>query len=156
MTDDRQAVDPDTALIGALRGLGQRIDPEPPELAARAISAFTWRTIDAELAALTYDSLLDEDRLVGVRGDDGPRQLTFEGPDLTVELEVGDDGCLVGQLVPASQAEVEVRWPGSSTTVQADDLGRFAMPGGRTGPVSLRCRLQGSSTAGIVTSWVVI
>ncbi|MFN2608842.1 MAG: hypothetical protein ABR511_13290 [Acidimicrobiales bacterium] len=156
MTDEVQAGEVDDALVGALRELAGRIDPEPPELASAAVAAFSWRTIDDDLARLTYDSLLDDDRLVGVRGDGGPRQLTFEGHGLNVEVEVGEGRSLVGQLVPPRAADVEVRWPGGTTSVMADDLGRFSLVGAPAGPVSLRCRLRGDPGRSVQTDWVVV
>ena len=47
-----------------LRELGRVVtaaDPVPPEVIAAAKASFTWRTIDAELAELAFDSLLDDE-----------------------------------------------------------------------------------------------
>ena len=59
--------------LQALRRIAGQIDPEPATVTAGAMAAFSWRTIDAELATLTHDSLLDDDALAGVRSG-GPRQ----------------------------------------------------------------------------------
>jgi hypothetical protein len=101
----------------------------PSELVAGAKALFTWRTVDAELAVLTYDSLLDAE--AGVRATALPRVLTFEAPGLTVELEVESDPRgrrLSGQLVPATLASVEVRCDGTLGRAEADAFGRFAVP----------------------------
>lgn len=109
--------------------LRERAGP-PPELTAAAKEIFTWRTVDAELAALTYDSLLDE---VGatVRSSIEPlRQLTFEADGLAIELEIEPDGGrhrVTGQLVPPGPAQVELRTGADVVLVPADDLGRFAV-----------------------------
>ena len=48
-----------------------------PSVLAAARGSFTWRTIDAELAELAYDSALDTERLTAVRSADTARLLTF-------------------------------------------------------------------------------
>ncbi len=77
-----------------------------------AQASLVLHTIDADLAAITYDSDLDPDRLAVVRGGQSARLLTFETPDIAVEIEsevVGTRRRLVGQLIPAQTAELEVR-----------------------------------------------
>lgn len=160
MSDDRR--DPgaaDDLLLDALRVVVEQADPVPGEVVDAARATFTWRTIDAELAELAYDSLLDDDRLAGVRGDAAPRTLTFEGPSLIVELEVADDGGLrrlLGQLVPPGPAQVEVRHAGGLLRVPADEVGRFAASGVAPGPVSLRCIVQGADGPPLETAWVTV
>ena len=58
--------------------------PDHRREAARA--AFTWRTIDEELLALTHDSLEMAD--AAVRGALDVRTLGFEADGLSLELEV--------------------------------------------------------------------
>lgn len=143
-------------LTERLRVVGNRVDPVPAAVAVAARAAFGWRLIDAELAELTYDSVVDDAALVGVRGRGGPRQLTFEAPGLTVEVEVGDDAGprLVGQLVPAHPGTVEVRHEGGSLTVAVDDLGRFATDRLPAGRLSLRCTAD--AAAPVETEWVAV
>lgn len=136
--------------------LAARLDPVPRDVLAGAKEAFAWRSVDAELAELVYDSALDEAALAGVRSGGGARQLTFEGPGLTVEVEVALAGRLVGQLVPPRPGRVEVRHPQRTFAVEADALGRFAadVP---SGPVSFSCRLaEPFSTGSVETDWVVL
>lgn len=147
----------DAALLEALRAVAGRVDPVPPEVREAARASFTWRTIDAELAELAYDSLLDDDRLVGVRSSDAPRTLSFEGAGCSVEVEVAEEGDarrLLGQLVPPQTAAVEVRHPAGVVTVDADEVGRFSVAGLPAGPVSLRCAVAGA--APLETAWVTI
>ncbi|MEP7054749.1 MAG: hypothetical protein ABI912_05830, partial [Actinomycetota bacterium] len=119
-----------------------------------ARAAYAWRTIDAELAALSYDSLLDDKELAGVRSaGDGARMLTFDSAELSVEIAV-ERGRLIGQLVPPQSGQVEVRYAGGSVTVSADDIGRFACDGVPRGPFSLRCVT--SAATPIVTDWIVL
>ncbi len=138
-----------TAIVGA-------VDAPPPAVVAAARAAFAWRTVDAELAELVYDSWLDDDALVGVRARHGPRRLTFRGPDLTLEVEVefveGGEGHLVGQLDPPRPGVVEVRHAERSLSVPVDRLGRFSIPGLPSGNVSLQCRAEGMPA--VDTAWI--
>lgn len=143
-----------------LRMVIAQADPIPPEVLQSARECFTWRTIDAELAVLTYDSALDRTATGIVRGLDGPRLLSFEGRELGVELEVtavGRRRRLVGQLVPPQPARVEVRHRDGLAVVEVDELGRFRTEELPAGPSSLRCRLTGpTGTASVVTDWVTL
>lgn len=160
--DDHAADDPgdtsDTAddeLLQELRTVVSRVDPVSPDVLAAARSGFIWRTIDAELARLTSDSVLDADRMAAVRGAPTPELLTFEAAGLTVEVETtkGVDGLrLLGQLVPAQRGRVEIRHGGGTTTVDADDLGRFTAGGVQPGPVSLSCRTEATGLQ-VATDW---
>ncbi len=146
-----------------LQELAQAIavaDPAPAEVVAAAKASLTWRTIDAELAALTYDSLLDDDRLATVRGavTAGPRALTFELGDVVVDVEVADSGVsrqLLGQVVADGVVAVVLERAGDRDGIDlaVDDLGRFRATGVGAGPIRLRCRLADSE---VVTDWVVI
>ena len=139
-----------------IRTVYDLVDPVPPEVTAVAYHAMAFRTLDAELGQLVSDSA--EERLVGVRDAEGPgRLVTFESDTLTVEVQVsvlGADRRLVGQLVPPSPAEVRVEWPNDSTSVHADDLGRFSIDAVPAGPVRLVCERPGS--AAVVTGWLVL
>lgn len=153
MNDD--AADRDEQLVNELRAVAGRIDPVPPLVSEAARAAFSWRTIDAELAELTYDSLLDDAPLAGVRGDSGAQVLSFEAPEVTIDVEIavqpGDQRRLVGQLAPPQPASVEVRTLHGTTATEADELGRLLIDGLPAGPLSLRCRL--ATGALIVTEW---
>jgi hypothetical protein len=111
------------------------------------VAAYTFRTIDAELAQLTFDSLAEG--ASAVRGADGPRVLTFSTAAAEIEVEISD-GRLVGQLMPARAATVEIRGRDRTITVTADALGRFAAGPLSPGALSLRCHLDRT----IVTEWI--
>lgn len=131
----------DNELLAELRTLAARHDPIPAEAIAAARSAIAWRTMDAELAELTA-YLAPDDRMAGVRGAQIPMLLTFEAPSLTVEVEVLETATgrrLFGQLVPPTPGQVEVRHAAGTTSVAADEVGRFRMDDVAPGPVSLRC-----------------
>lgn len=134
-----------------LRELIARVDPVPPPVESAARAAFAWRTVDAELAELLRDSALDAPELL-VRGEHGPRQLSFESPRLGIELEVVTTGPrerrLLGQLLPPGTATVTIERPGEDgLSVQADELGRFALDGLRAGVMRLHVALRGAQIA---------
>jgi hypothetical protein len=160
MNEDTQHGDPyDEALFAHLTRVVRSIDEVPEEVLDAARSSYTWRTIDAELAEIAYDSLLDEDALDRVRSGAQPRQITFESSDLTIELEVtviSDRRRIVGQLIPTQPAAVEIRHPSGQVSVEADELGRFMAEGIIVGPVSLGCTLEGGGGKTVNTDWIVI
>ena len=60
-----------------LRAAIATADPVPPEVLRAARESFTWRTIDAELAALTYDSVIDRPTSNVTRGSEGVLNCSF-------------------------------------------------------------------------------
>ena len=151
MTSDKEYED----LLAELRVAGLVVDPVPERVTFAAKASLAWRTIDAELAELTYDSALDDERLSLVRGATAVRILTFSAGDLTVDVEVeGTDRerRLVGELAPAQRATIVVRHAQGTTEVETDEDGRFArrsFPQARSHsasvlrPVVQRCRRSG-------------
>jgi hypothetical protein len=147
----------DDALLEELREAG-RLDAPPAEMIAAAKSSFVWRTLDAELAELVYDSVLEDTALAAVRSTEPPQLLTFEAPAITIEIEAASTGAqrrLIGQLVPAQPGRVEVRHAGGLAAVDADEVGRFAADGITPGPVSLHFVPIGQ-TVGVTTDWVLV
>jgi hypothetical protein len=147
---------PDERLLDELRELLGRDAAPPSSVVEAAKESYTWRTVDAELAELTHDSLVDRPA-VRTRGAPDRRALTFEAPDLVIEVEVsvsGQERRLLGQLVPAQPARIEVRQAGATRSVEADAAGRFTVSGLESRPVSLRCRLAGQDL--VSTEWVLI
>jgi hypothetical protein len=151
MSDDMNAAgvtggdDADDALLLELRTLAALHDPVPLDAVAAARSAIAYRTMDAELAELTADTSV-EPRVAGVRGAAAPALLSFDAIDLTVELEVVETAGarrLLGQLVPPRPGTVQVRHRGGTSTVTADEVGRFSADHVARGPVSLRCEVEG-------------
>lgn len=138
----------DDDLVAELRAAATRIDPVPDDVFAAARSAIVWRTIDAELAEFL------DDPLVVMRSGAQATLLRFQGPGLSVEVEVLVDGRrrrLVGQLVPAQAGGVAIRHRAGRAEVTADEIGRFSAGDLPPGPVSLRCE----TTAGrwVETDW---
>jgi len=143
-----------------LRGIVAQIEPVPPGLFAAAVGAFAWRTVDADLAELVFDSLVDHDQAALVRGSGQGRMLSFRAGSLTIEVEVtakGNSRKLIGQLLPPQRAQVDIRHGDNVATIEADELGRFSAGRLQAGPVSLRCRPGPESVQPlVVTDWVAI
>lgn len=156
----------DEALIAELTILAARFDPVPAAVVAGARASCASRSSwDAALAKLVYDSATDHDDVRAlvrtVRAGPGARELTFQGPELAIEVEIGPDESsrtsqcrIMGQLVPAGAASIEVRRPDGSFVVSADDFGRFAIEATPSGPISFRCTPVG--TAPTATEWILI
>ena len=147
----------DDELLAALGRALAAQEAVPEAVLEAAKGAYAWRTIDAELAALTFDSVTDE--LVGVRGGSGPRALTFEHDDVVVEVEVVEHGArrtLVGHVAPGPLESIEVQQAGQAEPRRqdADALGRFQVPDLVAGPFRLLCRFAGRPA--MLTEWVSI
>ncbi|TMR91536.1 hypothetical protein [Nonomuraea basaltis] len=133
-----------------LRAIAGQLDPVPQELYDEAMRAYALRTLDAELAELTFDSW-DELSATRVRGGRA-RLLTFTGNGLVVELEV-TDGRLVGRL-SGGPADIEVQRRDGGSRLRSDELGRFTT--GVLAPGPLRLRVSPEHGEPVVTSWIRI
>jgi len=143
----------DDEFTGELRRLAARLDPVPPELLDAAARAFTWRDIDAELAALTYDSAHDALAGAGTRAEPASlRCLTFDASQLTIELEIIGDA-LHGQVVPPQPGHVEIRHAdGTSSTAAVNDVGYFTATPVPTGTFRIYCHT--ASDIVVQTDWI--
>lgn len=138
--------------------LEEALDAEgdvPPDFIAAGKAAFVWRTIDAELAALVYDSSTDAGRepaLTRTQTTADLRALTFASANITIELELTATG-LIGQLVPPSTAEIDVQTAAGVTgSVTTDELGCFTIRVIPQEPFRLRCRA--GETIDVLTTWI--
>ena len=127
---------------------------ELPYVVEAGRAAYTWRTIDAELAAVTYDSRSDDPSIAVTRSRENPplRTLSFECPSLTIELEIGPKRVL-GQLVPAGGAEmILTQRDGVRSAVPVDEIGCFTIE-----PLpDLSFRLEVSHEPKVVTDWITL
>ena len=144
-------------LDAALRALGEALqaaDGPPSDVVSQAKAIFTWRTIDAELAELTFDSIVDGE-LAGVRGAQAARTVTFETAAVVIDLEIaaaGDGFDLTGTMMPSADATLaSQRSDGTETAIAIDDLGRFRVLGAPAG--TLRFVVRAGQGTRVVTDW---
>jgi len=119
-------------------------------------ASFAWRSIDAELAALSYDSVSDASALAGVRQTDHAaiRELTFAFRDATVHVQIARGG-LHGQVVPPRRGEVELHVAGRPVrTAEVDDQGWFSFAPLPATAFRLLWRIAGGGTA--MTDWLTL
>ena len=140
--------DRDDALLAELGEVLCMDDQPPADVIDAAKGLFTWRTVDAELAALTFDSLLDDEPAAVRSTAVAPRLLTFEAGGTTIEVEIevdaGGGRRLVGQVVPPRSGDLELVAGGRTSRVPVDDIGRFviALPD-EPGRIRLRLTVGG-------------
>jgi len=146
----------DDELLAVLRdGLASaRAVPRSFIEAGRA--AYAWRTIDAELAVLTYDSAGDPELLTAAtrtRTDSvALRALTFASNRITIEVELTPEG-LLGQLAPPQAGSVTARAGDLDVaTAPIDDLGFFVLRPLPTRPFRLLVDTPSGETA--LTGWI--
>jgi hypothetical protein len=151
--------DSNDLLLDELRRVAAVVDPIPQALVHAGRESLTWLRVDAELAELLSDSVVDDERLALVRSSGGVRAVTFEADGFTIELDILGDGAqrtLVGQLVPAAIAEIEVQTSPVPTTVTADTHGRFRVENVPAGRMRLRVTGHPAAAAPTETSWITI
>jgi hypothetical protein len=125
------------------------------KLIRAAQAAFTWRTVDADLEILTLETELAVSDTARVRstGHGAPRMFAFHGEQLSVEIEIDDEG-IVGQLTPPGPARVTLVTPdGPQVATDADEIGCFTLPAPPPGPMRLDCQ-RGSDR--FLTEWTTI
>ncbi|MGP8001934.1 MAG: hypothetical protein ACLPKI_32135, partial [Streptosporangiaceae bacterium] len=129
----------------------------PDEFVEMGKSAYTWHTIDAELAQLTYDSSREQDldAAASLRSETASiRALTFTSAHLSLELEVTESS-LLGQIVPPRAGTIETQTrAGATTTTPVDEIGCFAVDPIPASPFRLRYRTEGGTD--VLTGWVTL
>lgn len=141
-------------LLARLRhGLGES-DPVPSDVTDFSKAAFSWRTIDAELAELEFDSV-DEDIPAGVRSSATARMVSFQAGQWMLDVEYDEaTGRLMGQISPETSYTIELHTSGAFFSAESDDRGRFEADDVVAGPVSLVLRMAGGQV--IKTVWVIL
>lgn len=144
----------DDQLLRVLARALELTEPIPEHVTAAAKEAILWRTVDAELAELVYDSAVEGH--AGVRGVAAPRELTFRAPGVEIEVMVTTEGTrrLVGQLVPPQRATVELRFGGDVREAVTDRLGRFTFVDVPTGSIRLTVATEEGNR--VATDWTVL
>jgi hypothetical protein len=129
-------------------------DPVPDEVIAGCEELFTWRTIEAELAELEDDDVVDG-ALAGVRSASPVATLRFVGEGLRVEIDYDPERRVVsGQIFPAGPASVSLVRPRMpSTLVAVSASGTFEIADSLPGPVQIVVEASGRTAR---TDWIVL
>jgi len=139
----------DDRLLEELRAALQHAGAPTPHMTAAGEAAFSWGSLDDELAVLSEESAATESAMV--RGAPaGPRTLEYQGKRLSVELEETEAG-LVGQLVPPTPGQITLLGTGGQLgQATADELGCFTLapPSGEL--VRVRCE---TPSGALITEW---
>jgi hypothetical protein len=145
----------DEELLAELRQALEARRAVPPGFVEAAKGALAWRTIDAELAQLTYDSLATSEAAPVTRSEPASiRALTFTSPRLSIELEVAGDS-LLGQVVPPRAATIRLQsQDGAEAVIAADQIGCFVIQPAPRGPFRLRC--QTDASVDVLTGWITL
>ncbi len=145
----------DDELLSALREARGEERDVPAHFVEAGKAVFTWHSIDAELAAITYDSLAEALPTAVTRAEHAAiRELTFAARHVTIHIQVAGDS-LHGQVVPPQRGEIEVHVRGRTPQViEVDEQGWFAVaPVPRASFRLLYRTLTGSSA---LTDWLTI
>jgi len=146
-------LDDDEQLMAALGKALRAGTSVPASFLEAARSSFAWRTIDAELAALTYDSARQEYGASLTRAEPATlRSFTFVASHVTIELHLSD-GVLRGQVVPPQAGELELRTArGPVSAVPIDEVGYFIL--GTVPAGSFRLLARTADGAAVLTDWI--
>jgi hypothetical protein len=143
----------DQELISRLGQILDEADSVPGDVAEFARAAFTWRDIDAELAAIEYDSAT-EDTFTGVRSTATARIVTFEAGPWSIDIEYHEPTKrLIGQVNPGQKCTIEMHNSRGTVVVSSDGLGRFDFDEVFPGPASLVIQTPDQV---IKTEWTVL
>lgn len=130
-------------------------DAVPARFVEAGRSAFTWHTVDTDLAALTADTARTGADPVGTRAEPAAlRALTFVAGQVSIEIEVNAD-ILLGQVSPPQPGDMELRRrDGTRRAVPVDAVGWFRIRPRPTGPFQLHLRTTGGLS--VVTEWTTL
>jgi hypothetical protein len=143
----------DDRLLGAL-GDALRAGPVPEDLVEAGKRAYAAHDLDAQFAALIYDSARDgEAELVATREEPAfLRAMSFGSAGLTIEIEIGEDAIL-GQLLPPQAGVVNVQLAkGEGVTIAIDEAGGFVIRPIPSASFRLHCR--GAAGVSALTDWI--
>ena len=125
-------------MLNMLRQGIELLHPEPDSLVTLASSLYLLRTLDGDLAQMTYDSLRDETvsvRSVGVL----PRVMSFESESITFEFEINErDRSITGQVIPDIEGQIILVHTAGEKILPLDAVGSFHFGDIPKGPIRLR------------------
>ena len=124
------------------------LDPIPVRLTAAAIDAYGWRTVDAEIAELLFDSA-DAD-LVGVRGTSTERRsFRFGADDFVLRVHL-TAATLIVMVEPPLSVGCRVASDDGVADHRTDELGELVVDAPEL-PFRVEVDLPGGT---IVTPWI--
>ena len=142
----------DDQLLAALADARRAGHDVPREFIEAGQALYTWHRIDAELAALTFDSATGT-MAAAVRSQEAlPRFLTFTAPGLIIALEIGQEE-LIGQIAPPQPGRVDTcPARGAPLTAVIDEIGCFIIRPLPGAPFRLHCQADGGVS--VLTTWI--
>ena len=130
--------DLDWEILDGVRELFERADPMPEDLPERIRFSLAMRDLEAEVARLAE---AEQRPLVGARGAERSRTITFDSDSLTImiRIDANRDGTvrIDGWLAPAECREIEMQAITDTLRISSDQQGRFAFPSVPAGTVRL-------------------
>jgi hypothetical protein len=145
----------DDRLLEELRGALREAGPVPDDIVTAAKAVYTMRTLDEELARLSYDSMADPELAGTFRAEPmSVRSLVFGIGDTTLDVDVLAD-TFVGQLSPAVPGSIIVEtrfYP--PRRAEIDPMGMFSIP--LCPPGDVRFRVEPTEGDVFVTEWTRI
>lgn len=139
----------DEELLELLRTSLDKTNPPPNNIREVADWAFSWRTMEGELAQLLHDSAIEP---AGVRSPGGVRTISFElNGEVRLDMRIDTErDRIVGQVEPAVEGSAELLHRDGVEAVEIDEFGIFVFEAIEPGPVSVRVAI-GDKT--IRTEW---
>lgn len=126
---------PDAELFDRMRQIWHEEDPVPPDLAERISFVLSLEDLEVELLRL------ESNQLVGARGEERARTVTFTSDSLTVMVTLGTATAaglrLDGWIAGGGGLRVELRARGGVLGTEADAEGRFVLESVPPGLVQL-------------------
>jgi len=119
--------DVDFEILDGIRALFELVDPMPADLPERVRFSLAMRGLESELARLVDE---EDQRLVGARGTERSRTVTFDSASLSImiRIEESSNGSvrIDGWLAPAQPREIELQSSAATLSAASDADGRFA------------------------------
>jgi hypothetical protein len=119
--------DLDFEILDGIRALFERVDPMPADLPERVRFSLAMRGLESELARLVTE---EDPRLVGARGTEQSRTVTFDSASLSIVIRIeeneNDSVRIDGWLAPPQPRAIELQTSAETLSVSSDDQGRFA------------------------------
>jgi hypothetical protein len=124
---DQQLDDLDFEILAGIRQLFELADPMPADLPERVRLALAMRGLESELARLVAE---EDPRLVGARGTERSRTITFDSASLSIIIRIEENKSgsvrIDGWLGPPQPRKIEMQTSAETLSVSSDEEGRFA------------------------------